>query len=277
MQGLRKVVRLFPRPARRAIVRMLDEHVPLRWQLPYVCAKLRLQGALDEEIAWLKRLMPGKGGVAIDIGANIGIYSYHLSRICDRVEAFDPNRACLRILEAYAARNINANCVALSAKPGIMTLNIPVVDGVQQTGLASANAVVAQVVTSFEVPTRTLDEYAFDDVRFIKIDVEGHEPNVLAGAEGTIRENQPIMLLEIEQRHQSKPIGSIFDAVSANGYRGFFVFKGVLQTIDTFDESFHQRGYLEKVQHVKYVNNFFFVPPRHELATAKLDASLATM
>ena len=40
-----------------------------------------------------------------------------------------------------------------------------------------------------------------NNIKFIKIDVEGHEIEVLKGAEKTIKDNLPVLLIEIEKRH----------------------------------------------------------------------------
>ena len=53
----------------------------------------------------------------------------------------------------------------------------------------------------FDVPVTTIDEYVAEHpelrpVRFIKCDVEYHEAEVLAGAERTLREDRPEMLVE---------------------------------------------------------------------------------
>lgn len=254
-------LRVIPRPIRRGAARLLDQVVPQRWQLPYTSAKLRLQGALDEEIGWLPRLLSEGGGVAVDVGANIGLYSYYLSRLCDRVEAFEPNRTCSKILESYGAHNINLHRVALSSAPGSLVLNIPVADGVQQPGLASARVFPEQEVVAIEVPKRTLDSYNIAGIRFLKIDVEGHELDVLAGAEKSIRRDLPTLLVEIEERYQGVPIETITGAFLALGYRGYFVFQGVLRPLADFDLAFHQRDYLAGRQSIKYVNNFFFLNP----------------
>ena len=47
------------------------------------------------------------------------------------------------------------------------------------------------------VETRTLDSYEFDQLDFIKIDVECFELRVLQGAKNTIRKHKPIMYIEM--------------------------------------------------------------------------------
>ena len=44
---------------------------------------------------------------------------------------------------------------------------------------------------------RPLDSFGFRNVSLLKIDVEGFEDEVLAGAERLIRESRPVILLEI--------------------------------------------------------------------------------
>jgi len=51
---------------------------------------------------------------------------------------------------------------------------------------------------------RTLDSYAFEDVDFVKIDVEGYELFVLQGAEQTLENNRPLLQLEIVENQCRK-------------------------------------------------------------------------
>ena len=44
----------------------------------------------EPELGLLASLVP-RGGTAIDVGCNRGIYSYQLSKLCDRVIAFEPH------------------------------------------------------------------------------------------------------------------------------------------------------------------------------------------
>jgi len=62
MLVLRSLLRAVPRPLRRALRRVADRCVPLRWQLPYISAKLYLQGGLEEELLWLPRILRERGG-----------------------------------------------------------------------------------------------------------------------------------------------------------------------------------------------------------------------
>ncbi len=47
-----------------------------------------------------------------------------------------------------------------------------------------------------DIPLHTLDSYRFTDVDFIKIDTEGFERNVVKGAERTIKEYRPTLIVE---------------------------------------------------------------------------------
>ena len=51
--------------------------------------------------------------------------------------------------------------------------------------------------TSIFIKSRTLDSYEFDQLDFIKIDVEWFELRVLQGAENTIRKHKPIIYIEM--------------------------------------------------------------------------------
>src|SRR5204862_6820425 len=52
-------------------------------------------------------------------------------------------------------------------------------------------------VVQIQVRLATLDSYGFENVGFLKIDVEGSEMEVLAGARETIRMNRPNMFIEM--------------------------------------------------------------------------------
>jgi len=83
---------------------------------------------------------------------------------------------------------------------------------------------------------------------------------VLEGATETIRRCMPVLLIEIEERHQNIEIDVVFEHVLKRGYQGYFIFEQALHSLDQFRVDFHQRGYVEGRQTTKYVNNFIFLP-----------------
>jgi FkbM family methyltransferase len=180
--------------------------LPQFLQLPLEFNLRKFRKDLEPELLELERLIPS-GGRAIDIGANNGLYTYKLSQICDYVEAFEPQPVCADIIAAYKRyfhRNITVHECALSNFNGTASLHIPVLQGrlrrTLATGIASLNE-QDKVCDNLSVPVRKLDDYQFSEVVFIKIDVEGHEKQVLNGAKETILREKQILLIEIEQRH----------------------------------------------------------------------------
>ena len=179
--------------------------VPASRRLGFDFRAARLAGRLEAELLRLP-LLVDRGRTAVDIGANQGFYSYALAARFQRVLAFEPNSAIAEDLRRSALRNLEVHNVALSASEGLADLYVPKVTGVQQHGWASLdrfNLPDATDVVALQVPKRTLDGYGLQAVDFVKIDVEGHEPEVLAGAVGTLERNRPVVLAEIREANRS--------------------------------------------------------------------------
>jgi len=90
---------------------------PKSLQLPARYYYQKLRGILDDELIMLDKLV--NGGRAIDIGANYGVYTYVLSKLCDQVEAFEPLSECAETIVAYSEsrfskHNINVHNFGLS-------------------------------------------------------------------------------------------------------------------------------------------------------------------
>lgn len=139
------------------------------------------------------------GGTAVDVGANDGLVSYRLSRIFSKVYAFEANPDVTQDLRSTAVSRIEIFDVGLSSRDGEATLHIPV-RGFELTGWASlstGNLPGSEEITR-AVSVRRLDGFGLTDISFIKIDVEGHELDVLMGGRDTIDANRPVLLVEIK-------------------------------------------------------------------------------
>jgi FkbM family methyltransferase len=203
--------------------------------------------------------------IAVDVGANNGVYAYHLSRFAREVLAFEPNPRFHDKLKGLP-RNVRLEPVALSAASGSADLSIPRQGDTEAGGWATLEPSAYEVARTLPVTTRALDDYGLTDVGFIKIDVEGHELTVLAGAERTVRDNRPVLLIECEDAHKSGATADLFAWAADRGYRGAFFQNGRERPIADFRLALHQRphgfapGQSFARQALDYVNNFLFVP-----------------
>jgi FkbM family methyltransferase len=185
-----------------------------------------------------------------------------LSRLCECVEAFEPNPVCARTLTACGARNITSHTVGLSSREGEFALYVPLSGKKLITSYGSFVEPTGGVdYHALTVPVRRLDDYAFTEVDFIKIDVEGHELAVIRGATETIEREHPVLMIEIEQRHLREcAIGDVFQEILALGYSGSFFLKGRHHDITDFSVESHQLAHVSKPESQSYINNFFFFP-----------------
>ena len=232
--------------------------VPVRFQLPLRFCYERLAGNLEPEMKLLDQFLGGKKRV-IDVGANYGFYSYYLAKKDKFVEAFEPLPGCAVTISAYRSPRIRVHNVALSSTSGMLRLFTPIFNGEPYPACSTFTSVVGPH-ESCEVPVRTLDEYFFEDVCLVKIDVEGHELEVLRGAVQNLQRERPVILVEIEQRHLGGPIIDVFKYIQGCGYEGFFFLQGKMRPISEFSFSVHQMPFLADVNNPDYVNNFFFLP-----------------
>lgn len=205
--------------------------------------------------------------VAIDVGGNVGVYTFALSKLARRVISFEPNPQLAVRLRNLGLANVEVKDVALSASNGTATLTVP--DWPEGHGFGSLRPEMgfgdARLIKR-DVPMRTLDSYAFEQVDFIKIDVEGLEEDVLAGAMQTIQERQPAILVELVDKFAPGVHARVASKLGAVGYGGYFLFGGEWHSFAEFDLAKHhdRRRAIENKDRPRgdwgYVNNFLFLP-----------------
>lgn len=198
----------------------------------------------NHEVHLLPLLAPA-GALACDVGANRGLFTYWLLRHGARVVAFEPNPHMARVLERRFpghARGDRLRIVhaALSDAEGSGTLHIPLgfsplaaLDG----GLAEQQGVPMERV---QVALRRLDDCVDGEVAFLKLDAEGHEMKILAGAPALLARAQPTILVEAEERHRAGAVASLRNLLEPMGYRGFFRDGAAMAPIAVFDPARHQ-------------------------------------
>jgi FkbM family methyltransferase len=221
------------------------------------------------ELLFLDKIV-SDDAVTVDVGANCGLYTRELARLSRRVHAFEPSRQMADLLRYTSAANVEVHEIALSDRKGEADLLIPQGEQGAVHGLASLEPQLAHSARSccvaLHVPLARLDAVIQEDVAFVKIDVEGHELNVLNGSVGLLERSQPVYLVEAEDRHRAAATESVFDFFRDKDYRGFFLEDGDIVSVDQFDaDIFQDAGSLlpngGRKSGCAYVNNFFFFPP----------------
>jgi len=131
-----------------------------------------------------------KRDVALDIGANVGLWSRDLVKSFGRVIAFEPVgifRECLEL--NVTGDNFEVRPIALGDQDTMGTMIITEDNsGHSHLDPATMGTGNVQVVR--------LDNLNFHNISYIKIDCEGYEYRILQGAEQTIRRCSPVMVIE---------------------------------------------------------------------------------
>jgi FkbM family methyltransferase len=150
---------------------------------------------------WITNKLRGKpGGVFIDVGAHCGSFCIQLERGFEKVLAFEPLPSNLKalaenILLNQLEKKISIVPSAVSARSGSAKFQIFSDD----TSSLDAGHPGQSEIT---VPLTTLDEelprlaIPSSSVRLVKIDVEGTEVDVRAGASALLRDGSPVVLTE---------------------------------------------------------------------------------
>ena len=195
--------------------------------------------------------------VALDVGANKGIYASLLAGLARRVVAFEPNPFVLGAIKGAFPDNVTLLDIALSDRAGEAEMIIPRRRSGKLSHVGSSLRADKAAPDAITVPVRTarLDELDIADVGFIKIDVEGFEHEVLAGARETIARDKPVLLVELEEQHTHRPIAEQVAEIEALGYAMMFLHRGRLLARDALDPARHHDP--EKSD---YVRNFLFFP-----------------
>jgi FkbM family methyltransferase len=190
------------------------------WMTLPICDHFASEAFITEgDVDWgseslLFSLLRGTG-VFLDVGAHIGYYSlYMLPRVQD-VCAFEPDPRMHVLLEKNVGgkRNIEVISCAVGATQGRARFTLErdaEVSHLAKENENPGNQIVVDVVT--------LDAFVAERriaIDAIKVDVEGHDAEVIRGALNVLAQQQPLVLTE------AKPDSTLFDMMRCVEYRVF--------------------------------------------------------
>ena len=145
----------------------------------------------------------------IDIGANCGFYTFHLSNILN-VFAFEPNLEAFEKLEKTLKKNttfkdrVKLYPFGISEKNSVLKMKTKVKFGYVQTGGSSvSNPIEEEGHELFQADFKIGDEVLKlnNQKLAIKIDVERHELSVLKGLINLINNNDCLIQIEIFEKN----------------------------------------------------------------------------
>lgn len=180
------------------------------------------------ELRFLRRVVRS-GDVVLDVGAHVGFMALAAARAAGpngEVHAFEPVPAnadrLARNVELNALTTVRMNAVAVGASAGAVRL------GLTEIGVSSGTTggyTVGGEHGQVETEMISLDEYVAESVaarrvRLLKIDAEGHEPEVLAGFSRTLAEMPPdAIMLEVNSRMLGGDDAELLNRLTVAGYR----------------------------------------------------------
>jgi FkbM family methyltransferase len=175
----------------------------------YISRSMDMYGEwCESEVALLLQVLK-PGDVVLDVGANIGTHTVALATqvtATGSVYAVEPQRLTFQLLCANVALNALTNVVCLNAAVGETegTTRIPTLDPLVENNFGGLPAQGHD--SGEEVKVIRLDDLSLPRCNLIKIDVEGMETGVLAGARRTIREFRPVLFVENNSQERSAAV-----------------------------------------------------------------------
>ena len=226
--------------------------------------KRRLQRSIkrndEQEINLVKKFIKS-GTDSIDVGVYRGVYSYEMSKYSEKVHSFEPNPIIFKYINKNLKKfikNIHLYNFALSNQNKTINLKIPIrnsnsnkeiFEEYYEMGKATIhNENNFENYENFEIQTKKIAELNFDNkISFIKIDVEGHELEVIEGAKNTIKRDKPVLLVEIEKQYTKKEVAESINFINSLGYKSYFFNKKDLKSTT-------------ELNNLDLFNNFIFFP-----------------
>lgn len=229
--------------------------------------KLRLQNNNWLFKRWYNlfdQIIDDKPRLVIDIGANYGVATieFYARNFSDNFVLFEPiAENCYCIDETFKNAQFKYRLInsGLSNKTGTASFHY-------KKTMSGVSGISDDTTGNREIPITTLDSYDFQDVKFIKIDTEGHELEVLEGCKQTIKNSQPILFFEVDPKNtnQRDKITDIFRLLDSWDYI-------------CVNSSFHKITNLDDVDICNQVSNALADNVRDLVAVPKSHPIVATL
>lgn len=173
------------------------------------------------------RILKGNFKVAMDLGANEGGYAISLSRWFPEVHAYEPVPDMFDKLRKRSTKchGLFPHKMGVSDKLGVVTgLNVYSSWMLCESSSRTDRALDYVGKPDFDMITTTVDHENLGP-DFIKVDVDGYEPAVVAGAIKTLTEFKPSMYFELSNlaEHHGFSVKRMLNCLYEIGYKAWSV------------------------------------------------------
>lgn len=174
------------------------------------------------------------GEIAIDVGANYGTYSILFARSFKKVLSFEAHPVTFKMLEQNTLHmpNIKVSPKAISCSIGKVIINEYPYNHSGRATLENAHWVGTHKQKSYPIQSTTLENQykgIKSRIGLIKIDVEGHELEVLQGAYKLLLKHKPAVIFEYNTGNKE-----VLKFLEGTGYVTFYIpAKELLRTFRT--------------------------------------------
>lgn len=212
-----------------------------------------------------------KEKISVDVGANMGRYTFAMRKYSTKVISYEPVPELAKLLRhkfnLVSPSHVRIRNCAVSDRTGrtrlVMPKNAEWLSTIDRTNIDKISR--RHEHTAITVDVVTLEELKDLPIGMIKIDVEGHEVEVVSGAMSLIKRERPNILVESEERHHPGSLKMIRDLLEPAGYRGYFIAHDSLVEIEKFSPGTMQNtanlkeDETDRVAGKLYINNFIFL------------------
>ena len=217
--------------------------------------------------------------ISIDVGASKGLYTEKMLPHSKEVYAYEPLPGFAALLkQKFVGQPVVVRACGVSDKAGTATLHTPAYTDPKRGAetLHTWSSIFKDFsaeqthypgkfpdVETREIKVTTIDAEGHHPAGLLKVDVEGAELEVLHGSRDTLKTDQPVVLVELEERHRKGCIAEAAQYLKQFGYEGFFVRDRTLCPLNEFDAETMQAH--ENLPHIRntvkmHINNFVFIP-----------------
>lgn len=169
----------------------------------------------EDMVRFIKENYSEKGGTFVDIGSSIGNYTMVFSQLADVVYSFEPITTtyfhqALNLL-INKIDNVHMYNIGLGNECGLTNMWI------DDLSKASGGGVI-QEDGEYVINITKLDLFNIEDVRVMKIDIEGHEIEAMKGAVETIKKCKPDLFIECSTETFRQQVTSFLQSLDL-GYK----------------------------------------------------------